>query len=152
MRHFETETALALQLVKDGHILSTTVQGHSMVPTLLEGDSLSIEPVDPDEVVPGDILAYNTKGRLIAHVLCFTLSLGKRRWLFLKGTANRRGDLPVPWEDVVGRVMEIQRGKTQIPLKRSPVEPVGLLAWISLFVRFLRGTAPGIPLVKGVVR
>lgn len=151
MRHFETATALVGQLADSGYEVPTRVSGDSMAPGLLDGDEVRLKGVEFGDVKSGDVIAYRRGGRLVIHGLQFTLSLGGRRWLFLKGTANPRGDGPVRWEDVVGKVTGVFRDGVEIA--PSPIRTdmwTRVLAWRYLLMPSPRRLLAGFSLVKGV--
>jgi len=125
-----------------------------MSPILNDGDEVLIERVTPSDAGPGDLIAYVRDGRLITHVLCFSIGHGNERLLFLKGPANSRGDPPVMWKDVAGRVTAVRKGSNWTPLKAGAIDPAGPLAWAYLLARFFRNLGKmtlNNPLLKGGV-
>jgi signal peptidase I len=88
------------------------VAGTSMAPAIRPGDLLSVEPADPAELSPGEIVVFAREGRLIAHRL---VGIGNG-FLLTRGDRARRNDSPVSGAELVGRVTGIERGG-------SPVRP-----------------------------
>ncbi len=112
--------ALLLRLSSSGFAI---VQTTSMLPTLKPGDLVLIEPVEPSEVKPGDIIAYNLVAydiapdgtpmdlrptRLITHRVIKVINIGGRVYFKTKGDNN---PMPDPWyvpaEGVRGRVEKL---------------------------------------------
>jgi signal peptidase I len=108
---------LLRELLERDEPVELRVEGRSMQPLLEEGSQVVVERVARDGVAAGDILSYWDGERIISHVFHFALPLGGRRFLFLKGVANRHGDLPVAWESVLGRVT--RAGDTARPSGRA---------------------------------
>jgi signal peptidase I len=98
---------LAIRALRSAGTLRIRVFGTSMLPTIWPGDVLVIESVPPDELTPGDIV-FVTKGdsvrihRLVSnvHEHCIT-----------RGDAVEQDDPAVNPADVLGKVLEIERGR-----------------------------------------
>ncbi|NOZ02073.1 MAG: hypothetical protein GXP54_09320 [Deltaproteobacteria bacterium] len=123
-----------------------------MAPELEEGDEVLIRSVRPGDLAPGDVVAYTRGGRIISHVLLFSLGMGKNRRLFCKGTANRRGDPPVRWEDVVGRVTAVRKGGAMRAINRGHMEASGIFAGLTSCLTLLIGNLKAGLHLKGVAK
>ncbi len=138
MGRAEIKSALVRELIRDGAFMNMRVSGASMAPVLSEGDEVRVQQVAPEDVRPGDVLAYQHEGRFITHVLHFQLGWGRRRWLFFKGTANITGDRPVKWKQVIGKVTSVcHQGKTK-SVRTMPTSLRQMKSWSYLLGERLR--------------
>lgn len=85
------------------------VASGSMNPTIPLGSLVIIRPVNPDELLPGDIITFQSSLRpqlVVTHrIVEVTVSNGERVFR-VKGDANREPDLdPVLPKQVLGRVI-----------------------------------------------
>jgi hypothetical protein len=85
--------------------------GRSMLPTVRDGDCVTVAPVDPRDVAVGDVLLCRTWRGPIAHRVA---SIGAQpdarpRKFTLRGDASLDNDRPVTAPDVVGRVVSVDR-------------------------------------------
>jgi hypothetical protein len=58
---------LITDLLKDGYKVSFSAPGHSMFPTIMDNETLVVEPIEPFAVHKGDIVLYRSNGEIIAH-------------------------------------------------------------------------------------
>jgi hypothetical protein len=86
-------------------------RGGSMAPFLRDGDLLTVAPVDPAVLRVGDVVLYRAGAdRLAAHRIVARRLEGERlRWVARGDAATGPGDL-VAAEQVLGRVVRVQRG------------------------------------------
>ena len=97
-------------LLRHGHTVRFQADGWSMHPTIRSGEIIVIEPLGPTHVRAGDILLYRRTRAAIAHrVLCMVLSTAGRPTLILRGDAADCVDSPVDVEQVLGRVVAVER-------------------------------------------
>jgi hypothetical protein len=62
---------LATELLERGHSVRFQAPGRSMHPTIREGETITVEPVEPSAVKRGDIILYRSESGVIAHrVIC----------------------------------------------------------------------------------
>ena len=90
------------------------VSGTSMAPAIRPGDLLSVEPADPAELSPGEIVVFTREGRLIAHRLVGKTESVGEGFLVTRGDRARRNDSPVSGAELVGRVTGIERGGSPV--------------------------------------
>jgi phage repressor protein C with HTH and peptisase S24 domain len=97
---------LSVELLAAGRALTVRVRGYSMFPWLRPGDLVRVEPVDPANLHPGDVILFRAGNMAIAHRLL--------RWkdglLIIKGDAAPCQDAPLSPAEVIGRVVEVRRG------------------------------------------
>jgi len=117
----ETPTAHSQKVEMVSSALRTTgavrikALGTSMLPTIWPGDILVIEAVPRHQLVCGEIVAVQTPDGIRAHRL---VANNEPHWI-TRGDAMPQSDPAVSFEDVMGRVSEIQRGpRIVFPEKR----------------------------------
>ena len=128
-----------------------------MHPTIANGETIIIEPVDPSEIRWGDIILYRTKTGVIAHrvisILRDTssvLSPQASSLLFIhRGDAFETPDEPVRPDQVLGRVVSVERNGHCVNL-------LGKKAKILFLTRILatrvKGQIGQIPIVAHTIR
>jgi signal peptidase I len=147
---------LITELLQDGYKVSFSAPGHSMYPTIMANETILVEPIDPENVQQGDIILYQTNGRLIAHRVVginmlidnsslsfpdFGHQLSARRplrFFFFRGDALSTCDKPVKFDQILGKVVSVERNGCRAD-PYSLVHKLGCLAhrWTSRFKRKL---------------
>src|SRR2546422_5010470 len=100
------------ELLRCGNRVRFRAVGARMQPTIEDGELITVAPVEPAAVKRGDILLYQGERGLIAHRLVGLRRSAKGedvRYL-LQGDASVDRDDPVQPEQVLGRVVAVQRG------------------------------------------
>jgi len=112
-----------------------------MYPTILNGDEITVEPIRPKAVKVGDIVLYQNEDDLIAHrvVRIENISdtqssvLSPQSCFALRGDARPACDAPVAAEQILGKVVLIERNGRLI-------DPYGFkVKLISIVRRFASG-------------
>jgi signal peptidase I len=94
-----------------GHAVRFQADGWSMHPTIRFGETIVIEPLGQSPVRVGDVLLYRRGQGAIAHrVIQVACSTAGRRRLILRGDAADCRDSPIELEQVLGRVVGVERG------------------------------------------
>jgi signal peptidase I len=89
-----------------------------MHPTIRDGERVTIEPVRAEMVRRGDILLYSRRERVIAHrVVNVRKASGANVVFTLRGDSLSACDAPVRAEQVLGRVVTVERKGREINLK-----------------------------------
>lgn len=110
MRNAELFLHVSERLLEEGYRVRFRAGGTSMQPAINDGDALTVEPVEPLAVRPGDILLYRTHRRGIAHRVVNIRQAGSAVVAFLlRGDAKAACDRPVEPGEVVGKVIAIER-------------------------------------------
>jgi signal peptidase I len=97
-------------LLRRGARVRFRAPGSSMVPTINDGDTITVEPVSAGRLRRGDVVLVRRSTAIIAHRL-----VGRRHRpdggidFLLRGDAADGDDAPVPAIDVLGRVVEADR-------------------------------------------
>jgi hypothetical protein len=106
---------LAAAVIRSSGELRLKVTGSSMLPSIWPGDILTIRRQNLDQIGPGEIVLVARDGGLCAHrVLAKSGPL-----LTTRGDALPCADPPVPFDQVLGRVTSILRGRTRISPRPS---------------------------------
>ena len=102
---------LAAEILRSTGKLRLAARGHSMLPTFWPGDLLDIETIPFDQVSAGDVVLYRRWGRFFIHrVLCKLAATGSDRpSLVTRGDSMAGGDAPVVPEELLGKVVSVQR-------------------------------------------
>jgi hypothetical protein len=98
------------ELLRQGLCVRFRPGGQSMQPTIRDGEAVTVAPVRATEVSRGDILLYGTEKGLIAHrVLGIYGDCEADRLFILRGDSSVSADEPVRAEQVLGRVVAVER-------------------------------------------
>ena len=103
-----------LEISKDilgrGAVLRFQARGWSMFPAVRDGDMLTVQLATPDEIKPQDIIFYRTKdSRVIAHRVVKKIRTEEKNILLTRGDFSRDKVEKVFFEDVMGKVSNIER-------------------------------------------
>jgi len=103
------------------------VSGSAMRPALLDGDLVTVEPVNAHSVAMGDIVLYQSlRDTALIHRIVRLEQRTSGRFVVTRGDASASLDVPVPIHHVMGRVTSLDRGGERIELV---VRPTGVKAW-----------------------
>jgi len=124
---------LVTDLLKGGYKVSFNAPGHSMYPTIMANETVVVGPVEPSAIHKGDIVLFRSNGSLVAHrvmgvvkddkaneystlLKSFCLDEGpsasesvQSLFFILRGDAARTFDEPVTSEQVLGKVISLER-------------------------------------------
>ena len=108
------QLALLKSMAEHGVPLRSTVRGFSMHPFIRDGDILTIAPLKDCSLDVGDIVAFTRPvgGRLAIHRIIKQADSG---WL-LKGDNCQESDGVVPDNEIIGRVIRVERNKRKVHL------------------------------------
>jgi len=102
--------SLASEILGDGHALMFRARGNSMQPYILEGDVLEVQRVGSGDIRRGDVLlCVLREGKIIAHRVIRTLHVGDQHQFLIKADASFTPDGVLLFDQVLGRVVAIQR-------------------------------------------
>jgi hypothetical protein len=80
-----------------------------MLPTLHDGDCVTVAPVDAGLVSVGDVLFCRSRRGFVAHRVARISAGGDTRRFILRGDASLEDDRPIVGPDVLGRVVSAER-------------------------------------------
>lgn len=102
--------------------------GKSMRPTIQEGEMITLEPVKASGVKRGDIILYRSGKGVIAHrVTGIQERKEDSRVFILRGDASTSDDEPVHSQQILGRVIFVERDGRSINLKSGKARLFPLL-------------------------
>ena len=109
METVHAHTPRFLETVEDllarGHAVRFRAQGWSMYPTIRNGESITVMPLEGLSIQPGDIVLYRRSSGSIAHrVIAVQLGSDGSTELILRGDAEDACDSPVRRDQVLGHV------------------------------------------------
>ena len=110
---------LAAEMLRRGNRVRFRAAGASMQPTIEDGELITVGPVAPGSVKRGDILLYQNERGVFAHRMVgvvkgtVTIDGGDSP---PRGDASVSCDAPVQLEQVIGRVVAVQRGGRNLAL------------------------------------
>jgi len=110
----ELKHRLAVEVLRSFGEARVPVIGASMLPALWPGDILEIRRQSATEILPGQLVLYERDGCFVTHRVVEKLHQQGRTLLVTRGDRLRKPDLPVRPEQVLGRVIAIQRGNHRI--------------------------------------
>lgn len=119
---------LAVEVLRSSGRLRLRTTGASMLPAVWPGDILCVRSHEATKALPGDIVLFSRRGRLVAHrVVERIMSPNGIQWV-TQGDSAAGHDAPVSSQELLGRVVAIQRGFQQLtPL---PSRASRLISWI----------------------
>jgi hypothetical protein len=103
------------ELLGDGYGVRFRPGGHSMHPTIRDGEAVTVAPVKASEVRRGDIILFQTACGLLAHRVLKIESGPDAAPVFItRGDASTSSDRPVSASSVLGRIINVERdGRTR---------------------------------------
>jgi signal peptidase len=134
---------LLLRLSKDmlekGHSIRFQAKGWSMRPFIRDGDFIVVNPVKNSSIKKGDIVFYsNAENKIIVHRIIRKYKKNHRIKVLIKADAPFGSPEKVDRQNVLGKVVAIERYGREKRLDRKPYQIIGLLfAVISPFSRWI---------------
>ena len=140
--------ALSAVILEEGSSLRFEAHGSCMYPFIHDGDILTVQPARAETLRLGEIAFYRTRGdQLAAHRIIRLDAQEGRVWLTTRGDASLDGAELVVAEQVLGRVVDLQRGAKVVRLDQGFQKWLALL-WIKLasfgvpgWLRFIKNAA-----------
>ena len=105
---------LAAEVLNSFGRLRLRVVGISMLPTLWPGDIVSVHGHPAEEVKPGDIVVFRHGKRLVTHRVIQRTSCQKSIQWITRGDRMNYNDAPVSSQQLLGRVVSIERGSRRL--------------------------------------
>lgn len=108
---------ISTELLNLGYSVRFRAAGSSMHPTIADGELITVEPVTPSNLKPGDIVLYRLDWGIIAHRVVRILRIkGSAPCFILQGDAAGACDYPVDEQQVLGKVASVERCGRSIDL------------------------------------
>jgi signal peptidase len=127
LRNDDTEVFAEMieEVLNRGHSIRFRAPGDSMYPTICNGDFITVIPIKSPSITNGDIILYQHRSGVTAHRV---ISILKRSALqgpqdrsssgmlefILRGDAAIESDAPVRSEQILGKVISIERNGHRI--------------------------------------
>ncbi len=122
---------LIANLLTDGNKIKFRAPGNSMYPTVCDGDVVTVMPIDTASITIGDIILYRHRSGVTAHRVMRILkrseknsrsalqgpqdrSLSETLEFVFRGDAAINDDAPVSSEQILGKVVSIERNGRRI--------------------------------------
>lgn len=118
-RSTELACGLAEEVVRTYGELRLRVLGTSMAPAILPGDLLSIRRANLIDIIPGEIVLFLRKGRFFVHRVVqrkTPTEIDENDCLITRGDRLCHDDPPVTSQELLGRVVCVERGSRKIDL------------------------------------
>jgi hypothetical protein len=96
-------------LLNSGIHVRIATRGSSMFPFIGAGDRIIIAPEKKINI--GDIIVFETSNRMVCHRLVRVFEKGGFKYYQTRGDAYFRLDEPVPFDQILGRVIRVERGR-----------------------------------------
>ncbi len=111
---------LTTDLLSQGLRVSFRASGSSMKPFIMDGEVITVAPVAASSIRRGDIILYCFKQTIIAHsVVRIKRGENKEPLFILRGDLSCSGDEPVRPQQVLGRVVSVERNRRSIDLNST---------------------------------
>jgi hypothetical protein len=125
----------AAEMLRRGKVLRLRAQGWSMYPFIKHDDIVEVEPVDSSAIRLGDLVFCRYAGnRLVAHRVVGLNREGGQVILEIKGDSVGHRDRPIYPEQVLGRLIAIERRGRRLRMDgRLRRLTNRLWAWLSRF-------------------
>jgi signal peptidase I len=130
---------ICTELLHQGHQVEFKAPGDSMYPTICDGDLITVETIKPAAVIAGDIILYEHKSKVTVHRVMRILkrseknlrsalqgpqdrSLSETLEFIFRGDAAIHDDAPVSSEQILGKVVSIERNGRRIDPYRLRIQ------------------------------
>jgi signal peptidase I len=100
---------------EEGKLHSIPITGNSMFPLIQNGDRVLVSHVHSD-IRPGDIIVFWQDGRLLIHRVIRVSGESTSPAFFTKGDNAQGFDFPSTVQEMIGKVVAIERGQRRISL------------------------------------
>jgi signal peptidase len=110
---------LSREILRRGKNLRIPIVGESMYPIFKRGDIIIIKPVKIEDLSVGDVVLYQSGKRMVAHRLIKKCINNGKMTFVMKGDSFPDFDPPVYPEDVIGKVIAIEREERTLRLDRG---------------------------------
>jgi len=108
---------LSIEILRSGKSIRFRAPGRSMYPTIKPDETITVKPMVPSAVHVGDIVLYRREEKVIAHRVV-RIEQGHNDVLrfIMRGDASTICDTPVAAEEILGRVVSVERTGRRIDL------------------------------------
>jgi signal peptidase I len=131
---------VSAELLSQGYSVRFRPGGHSMSPTIRDGEAVTVEPIEAGRVRVHDIILYRAARGVIAHRVVRIERSEETGTLFhLRGDGATTPDAPVLADQILGRVVRVEREGRAIALQGRKAGLSRLACrWLASFRKFAR--------------
>lgn len=105
---------MSVELLSQGQLVRFRPSGNSMHPTIKDGEAITVAPVNASDIKRGDILLYVTGRGVTAHRVSKINNFSTS--FILRGDATGSSDEAVEFDQILGRVISVERDGRSINL------------------------------------
>ena len=114
---------VSARLLDQGYSVRFSAPGTSMGPTIRDGEPITVAPAEPSEITLGDIVAYRNGHGLVAHRVVRIERRDQAGGGFvLRGDSATTCDAPVAPEQILGKVISVERRGRQLKVSSRPAK------------------------------
>ncbi len=129
---------LSNEILSRGSCLRFRARGGSMSPFIRDGDVLKVKPAEVSEIKLGDVIFCRTGNRIVAHRVIKKVSENGKGFLVTKGDSSPNSDEPLHPEDLLGKVVTVERNGLSLRFDGRVARLINLLLTkISPFSRWI---------------
>jgi hypothetical protein len=129
---------IATLLLQQGEAVQISLTGHCMKPLLRENDLITIQPFHAEQLRCGDVAIYLINGKLKAHRFLKRIIIDEHHYLITKSDRRFRCDNPVPYKDLLGKIIQVKKGTKLVDYKSRQWEIINyLLGKLSPYISFI---------------
>jgi signal peptidase I len=133
---------ICIDLLRSGNRVRFRAPGYSMYPTILHEDVITVQPLKAEAIKVGDIVLYQSENSVIAHRVVRienksdihtdsqSSALSPQSFFILRGDARPANDNPINAEQILGKVVCVERNGRCI-------NPYRLKAQLTFYIRRL---------------
>jgi len=100
---------VATDVLRKGYRMRFRAKGSSMWPTIRSGEAITVEPAATPEVKLKDIVLYRNGRGVTGHRVVLVANRDGERVLLARGDADQGAGEPVAAEQILGRVVAVER-------------------------------------------
>ncbi len=114
---------IACDMLSRGYTVRFQAGGTSMVPTIADGETITVQPVDPSEVRLGCVVLCDLGSRFVAHRLVRKRPAntnGEDMYVFhVRGDAPGAGLDRIEGPRILGRIQSVEREGSSCEIRRT---------------------------------
>ena len=124
-----------IDILENGMMLKIQLGGKSMWPFLRKGDIALVKKNKITDLKIGDIIAFRTSEKLIAHRLLKINNNEENYTLLTKGDSLLSKDQPISQNDYIGKIVSYKRNKKTVNVETNNYEKINyIIAKISPYL------------------
>ena len=113
---------VSANLLAQGYSVRFSAPGTSMGPTIRDRETITVAPAVPSEIRRGDIVAYRRGYHVVAHRVVRVARHTDGPAFLMRGDAAMSCDPPVAPEQILGKVVSVERRGRQRKVGRCPAK------------------------------